>query len=284
MTVSDSGGLTWTQQSFIGGSSGDGYAGIWTAVVPGGGTGTVTQVGTPGAVVATSGTNTGSVTGSWSGTQPRTAGDLLVAFVTAFGTTSATTISTPSGWTQVLTLASASGQAQIAVYAKVATGSDAAPAFTATMVGTMANSWMTCELIELTGQSTVTPVGASGTAQSTTSPLSLATSGNVPSAGCYALAGYNIVTSSVTTTTVTPGSGWALVSGASTASTSARQHAATDFLAGPPAGSALTESEGVSGSLTLLLGAMIVVQPPAAFIAGRPLVVTQAAIMRAANW
>ena len=56
----------------------------------------VTSFGTPAMVRATSGSVTGSVSGL-----PLHAGDLLVALVTAGGSTaSAAAISTPSGWTQ----------------------------------------------------------------------------------------------------------------------------------------------------------------------------------------
>ena len=61
---------------------------------------TVSQVGTAPATIytTTNGTNNPSATLAWSGTQTRTAGDLLMLVVTAAATTSVTAPSTPAGW------------------------------------------------------------------------------------------------------------------------------------------------------------------------------------------
>src|ERR1035441_11001698 len=95
----------------------------------------VTPVGTPVLTRAA----TGSVSGTWGTGQARTAGDLLVAGLTAGGSTaSAAAISTPAGWTQITTIGNTAttANAWVAAYYKVAAGADTAPAFTATLGGT----------------------------------------------------------------------------------------------------------------------------------------------------
>ena len=100
----------------------------------------VTSFGTPTLVRATS----GSVTGTWGTGQNRAAVHLLVAAVTAGGTTaSAAALFTPSGWQQILVISNTptTANAWTAFYTKVAAGSDSAPTITATLSGTVA---MTC--------------------------------------------------------------------------------------------------------------------------------------------
>ena len=114
----------------------------------------VTSFGTPAMTRATS----GSVTGTWGTGQNRTAGHQLVAAVTAGGTTAtAAALSTPAGWTQagVISNTPTTANAWVAFYVKTAAGSDSAPAFTATLTGTVA---MTCTLFEFAAANDAIPV------------------------------------------------------------------------------------------------------------------------------
>ena len=149
----------------------------------------------------------GSVTGSVSGL-PLHAGDLLVALVTAGGSTaSAAAISTPSGWTQqyVISNVATTAYAWVAVYTKVAAGSDSAPAFTATLSGTVA---MTCTVLELAAAANLNPVDTYGTYASGgtagTLTLTATTGGNVSVAGEFAIACF-CMERAAATNTWTPG-------------------------------------------------------------------------------
>lgn len=227
----------------------------------------VTEVGTPGAVQIQSGSDTGSVTGAWSGTQPRTAGDYLVAEVTAAGTTTAGAISTPSGWTQLATIQSGNDQQQVAIYGKVAAGSDAAPTFTATMTGTAATERMSCFLREYTGQDPTTPVPTTGTGTAASSPVTITSGANVPSAGCMAVACTNTETSTAGTPTYAAGTGF--TNDYNTGSTSARFHSASDSQAGPASGATVTDAPTSTGDVTTqMTGVLIVIQPAASSVTG----------------
>ena len=224
----------------------------------------VTEVGTPSAPAAFSGSNSGSVTGSWSGSQPRTAGHLLEAKVTAWGSTTAGTISTPSGWTLQKAGVSSTGRSRVAIYTKEATGSDTAPTFTATMTGTGSLSRMYCYLKELTGQDATTPVPSTGHATGTSSIPTLTSDSAVPSAGCYVDAVWNVGFN--TTMTVTIGAaGGVNVDEADTGATSARAVALFSDVANPTSGSTITSSLSLSGGTTNEIdGVLIIVQPTTA--------------------
>ena len=155
---------------------------------------TVSQRGTTGAtgpVDTSCGTTTPmSGTGTWGTSQTRVAGDLLIAVLTAGGTSSVATygVST-SGWT--LLFAEAGTAAVVAFYAKIATGSDAAPAVYATTTGTSGRSSLDVTLYDFYDSSGGTPVcnisgGASGGTNVTT--LTPVTAQSVPSSGCFAVA------------------------------------------------------------------------------------------------
>jgi hypothetical protein len=187
-------------------------AGIIAAVKPSGAS-PVLSCGDPKQVRATA----GSVTAAWGNGQQRTAGNLLVAVVSATGTTSAATVSTPSGWSQAFT-AGGGTAATCAVYTKTADGADAAPAFTSTISGT---ATMTAQLLELVNAATSSIFDTSGTntGSGTVASLALTTSGNVTSAGDYLLS-VLVRERAAGTTTYTPGSGWwNVVSDGSTSST-----------------------------------------------------------------
>jgi hypothetical protein len=229
-----------------------------------GGATTVTMVGTPSApvqVLGVTGVSTNTVTGAWDPTQPRTRGHLLVAVVTAYGTTTAGTITEGSGtWTAGPDVV-ATSRARTTIWTITAVGHDTAPSFTATNSGTATRALLVCELIELAGQDPVTPVCATGTATGTSAAtLTVTTStGSVPVAGCYAIAGWNIISASGTMTW-TPDAAWT-GNIDSTGATSTYSHAAFDKYANPPVGATLAATGGHNNTSTYESGAIIVVQP-----------------------
>lgn len=212
---------------------------------------------------------TGAVTGTWgtgTGAQPRYAGDMLVAIVTAGGSTAtAAAISTPSGWTQVVSAGNTTGTANawVAAYIKVAAGNDAAPAFTATLSGTVA---MTCTLLELPAACCEFPVDAYGTYSSggssgTLSAMTAATGTNVSAAGGYAIGAF-VQERAATTATWTGGAGWTNV--ATDGATSSVMHTAVDVKAGPAFNAPAAET-GYWGTNTTAFGAglVLVIAPQA---------------------
>lgn len=123
----------------------------------------------------------GSVTGTWSATQFRVAGHLLVAVVSCAATTSVTATGTVSGWNNLFEVPnSGTANVRVAIWVKDATGGDAAPTFTSTETGTAGG--MDCVLFELSGANTTSPVDVSGTYASGASSGTLsnmtATTGN----------------------------------------------------------------------------------------------------------
>jgi hypothetical protein len=105
----------------------------------------LSYVGTPTLTRATS----GSVTPVFGTGQNDTAGDLLIAVVTAAATTSVTAPGAPSGWALIWGEGStpSAPRAYVAAYYLVATGSDSLPAWTCTLTGTGA---MTATIYEVT--------------------------------------------------------------------------------------------------------------------------------------
>jgi len=219
----------------------------------------VTQVGTPSTVVQTTGISTGSVTGTWSGTQPRTFGDLLVAVVTSYGDSGigTTGITEVSGTWARLGFAVTAGTAA-AIFVKVAAGGDAAPTFNALCVGTVATTRMTAFLMELNGQyldnSSVTTTTFTGTTGTTTitavPPVTYLTS--------YAIGAW-CMESLVGTPTWTPAASWTNAS--STAATSAVSHAFTDIYAAPPVGALIDNPVMTVVTPTHQAGVLAVIAP-----------------------
>jgi hypothetical protein len=231
-----------------------------------GGTTSVTMIGTPSApvqVLGVTGTSTNTVTGAWDPTQPRTTGHLLVAVVTAYGTTTAGTITEGSGtWTKGPDVV-ATNRARTTIWTLTALGKDTAPSFTATNTGTAARALLVCELIELAGQDPVTPIATQGTNTGTSGTLTVTTTtngGNVPAVGCYAISGWNIISASGAMAW-TKGAAWTNLD--STGATATYSHAAYDYYQSPPAGSALAEIGTHDVTSTYQSGAIIVVQPQA---------------------
>ena len=154
----------------------------------------VVQSGTPATPAqTTTGTGTVVVTGSWGTGQARAVPNLLVALVTAWGSTSAAATAQnagTTGWTKIYEAVGTSAVA--AVWTKPATGGDAAPAFTSSIAGTAANTRLSCTLIELTDNVNayvpVVDVASTGTVVGTTGTLTVTTVGNVAAAGEYAIA------------------------------------------------------------------------------------------------
>ena len=225
----------------------------------------VTSFGTPTMTRATS----GSVTGTWGTGQNRTAGHLLVAAVTAGGSTaSAAAISTSSGWTQVTTIGNTAGSAHawVAFYTQVAAGSDSAPAFTATLSGTAA---MTVTLFELAAANDLNPVDTSGTYSSggssgTLSSMAVTTAADVSGAGEYAIACYCQEAASAANTWNGGGGSWsnAANDGSTGLNANSVLHTAVDVQANPSAGSTLsetghwtTDSSAYGAAIILVIGA-----------------------------
>jgi hypothetical protein len=192
---------------------------------------TVTPVGTPALTRST----TSPVTGTWGTGQNRTAGNLLIAAVSAGAATSVTTITASGSWALVGPQA-AEGHTQVAFFSLTAAGGDAAPSFSSTLTSTAA---MSCTLYEFTGGNTASPGdtwGTSGLTGTTANPLTVTTAGNVAAAGEYALCCHVELIAVAATVTWTPDA--AFTNDASDAGTSTRIHAAVDHLAAPAAGSA----------------------------------------------
>jgi len=223
----------------------------------------VTSFGTPAMTRATS----GSVTATWGTGQNRTAGHLLVAMVSAGGSTaSAAAISTPAGWTQqyVISNTATTANAWVAVYTKIAAGSDSAPAFTATLSGTVA---MTCTLFELAAADYWTPVDtygeyASGGSAATLSAITVATAGQLSVAGEYAITCYCQEAAAATNTWNGPGGSWA--NAANDGATSSVLHTAVDYQANPSAGAILSETGNWTTNASAYGAALIVVFAPQA--------------------
>jgi hypothetical protein len=225
----------------------------------------VTRVGTPATPASQLGSNTPSVTSVWGTGQNRTAGNMLYAWVTLWGGTTAGVISTPAGWSVAVDagVVGAGPQARVVVFRTVAAGADAAPVFTATNTGTATNSRLVAGLEEFAGADPATPEGASGSVTAAAgSALTMATAGNVPVAGCYAFAACQIASSAAATETWTPGSGF---TGAWTDGTGAtRSHTAQDVSASPAAGVPVSDAGTTTLTIQAGIGVIIAVQPPAA--------------------
>lgn len=218
---------------------------------------TISQVGTPTATAYI--TVTGSATNTWSASQPRTAGDILVMVVTGSANTSVTLPAAPSGWTQAVNVGNTATAPHsfVAIFWKIAAGADAAPSTTVTLSGT---AQCGCTLIELTGTAipidTTGTFGSGSTAQSISS-LSVSTSGNVSASGEYAIACSSRQTNNAVIPTYTPGTGFTNIS--SDAATSLRNHNFVDVQAGPTAGSICTDAATITSATGAYAAAGIVV-------------------------
>ena len=175
----------------------------------------------------------GTVTGNW-GSLSRSAGNLLVWCVTAIGNTSASSISTPAGWSKYVE-ETASTYVKIAWYWKIAAGSDALPAaFTSTLAGTYLS--MTALPYELSGTHATTPFATStgtGVSGTTANPLTgVTTAGNVPDAACWALAAHAIYRATTAANAWTKDASW--TNAATDGGTSQRPASAHDRITAAP--------------------------------------------------
>jgi len=222
---------------------------------------TVSSVGTPAVASAAFTTTTQTVTATWGTGQTRTAGNLLVGVVTVYGTTTGVLGAAPSGWTLIQSVTGSSRDVT-AYYTKVAAGTDTAPVFNGTETGTAADATIACVMFVLSDSGGGTPVAATdGTATGTTGTLSPATTMNVPSGGCFALAG--IVcghgTTAATITWTTP-SGWTACTTNQTASARSQMAVFWDSSA-PSSGSTLSVALA-HGTSTTESALILVVSPP----------------------
>lgn len=206
----------------------------------------ITAVGTPVMTRAT----TGSITGTWGTGQNRTAGNLLVAVITAGGTTasSAGISCSTYPWEQLGSSvandpAGGASFAWTAIFVSSAQGADSAPAFTATLSGTVA---MTCTLLELQAAEGLVPQDliayySSGTSAAALTGMTVAApAGRVTSVpGEYAFTVY-CQEAAAATNTWNPGTGWTNL--ANDGATSSVLHTAIDYQANVANAVVLTET------------------------------------------
>jgi hypothetical protein len=224
---------------------------------------TVSQVG---AAVTTSNTAslTPSVTGTWGTGQNRTAGNLLVAVVTAYGNNTAFLGDSPAGWMLfdgghgALT----NGTDLAFTYFRTATGADAAPTFTAVDTGTAADCRLDVTLYEYSDSGGGTPVlSTSGMAAGTSGATLTVTTRLAVPAGSAALA-VIVVSQGTTAATAawTPPAGW---TAEPNITASFRAQSAIWSLASPGAGSTLSAALPKGRTTTTLQAGLIVVISPA---------------------
>ena len=226
----------------------------------------VTQVGTPATTVITTTNGTNTPTLAWSGTQPRTAGDILVLAVTASAATSITTPSAPSGWTAGPVVGNAAtAHAFAGIYWKVATSGDAVPAITVTTSGATRCGFT---LFELTGaENVLSPVDTTGTYASGSTAASYTTitvtgSTNVAYSGEFGISafGFEYATAS-STSAFAAGTGWTNQSNDS--GTSNRNHGAVDYTSSAPSvGSAASDAASATSDGTGFRAAVLATFAP----------------------
>ena len=99
----------------------------------------------------------------WGVGESRTAGNLLVCFLSVLG--SATTPTTPAGWSVAFSQNYATGTDSATIFYKIATGADAAPTIAAITGGSLV-----AQLAEFSGNKTTSPLDQIGGVQSVSSP------------------------------------------------------------------------------------------------------------------
>lgn len=218
--------------------------------------------------VVQSASNTGAVTASY-GTLPKTAGDLYVACVTGYGSTSAGAITETTGtWTKVVG-DNTSARASSAIFILTAAGGDAAPTFNCTFTGTASHARMTVELYELYDSAgggtpsvdTVNGIGNADTSSATS--LTPVSAGPVPAAGCFAITSTIEGNSSTGTVTFTRSTGW--TNSATTGSTSTYAHSSFDTYSNPTSGATISNTVGgwtTNGAASVLVVVTPYVAPP----------------------
>lgn len=226
----------------------------------------VAQVGTPTATAYVTGTTTNqalTATNTFSGTQPRTAGHVLVMIINASATTSVAAITAPTGWSTAYNIGNTTtAHSRTACFWKYAVGSDSAPSVTVTTSGT---SRCGTTLLELSGCNTSSPLDTTGTyasgATALTAQTTITVSGaNSPAnAGEYAIASFSREQAATSTTAWTTPSGWTSFSNDST--TSSALHNGIYYQSGPTPGTTLTCAPTMPSETTYSVGGMIVFVP-----------------------
>jgi len=227
----------------------------------------ITQTGTPAALSGTNLTSSSPVTGIWNGTQTLTAGDLLVAVVTASAATSVTATAQNSGttgWTKLYEAWNSTtnaGHCLVAIWTKTATGADAAPAFTSTLTGA---GGMACALYELNGGAygiqadtygTESSSG-SGTGTATIASTAVTTNANVAASGEFAIMGATRRRAAIATT-ITGSASWTL--DVNDGANSTTYHTGVQSYANPPSGATLSGTVSYSSTSTTAYGAGLTV-------------------------
>jgi concanavalin A-like lectin/glucanase superfamily protein len=227
----------------------------------------VVQSGTPSTPAqTTSGTGTviTSASATWGTGQNRVVGNLLVAIVTAYGSTSAAATAQytgTSGWTKVQEFVATACVS--AVWTKTATGGDAIPRFSSSISGTSARTRLSIMLLELTDSinpGSATPVvdtyNTSGTGTSGT--LTVTTSANLASSIGYAVA-VECATSGATGSNTWGASGsW---TNSFTDAASAYSHWVNAVYASPPSGATLSYAPTHTITSTYESGVVVAFKP-----------------------
>lgn len=224
----------------------------------------VTPVGTPSQSASTGTGSPKTQAGTWGTGQTRTAGNKLIALVTAAGTTSAGAITENSalGWTKEQEGGGTFVKA--AIFSKTASGSDTAPTFQSTIAGTSARSRMSVVLYELTQGSGTPAVDTGGTAAGTSaSPLTVTTAGNIAGAGEFALAVQCILGTTSAANTWGASGSW---SNDFSDAVTAYNHSVDASQANPASGAALSYAPTHSYTTTGTAGAVLVIKPSAVVI------------------
>lgn len=237
ITMSDTfGGLTWTLRGTVYSAGYQGTIGIYTAIAPA--PPPISKIGTPTKSQSTGVGTPKTQTSQWGTGQDRATGDLLVALVTASGSTSAGTITenTAYGWNKIYE--GGGTYVKAAIFTKTATGGDAAPTFQSTIAGTAARCHTSVTLWQLHGNNGATPVLDTGNQVSGTSgTLSVSTAAALAVAGEFALACQSMqYTTSGANTWGAVGS-WSQIA---TDAVSAYYHYVDAEVVNPASGSALT--------------------------------------------
>jgi hypothetical protein len=214
-------------------------------------------------------TTASPVTGTWGTGQSRTAGNLLVAVITAAaGTSAAATAQNAgtSGWAnQAEAGNAATANARVSVWTKTAAGADAAPAFTSALAGTAA---MTCTLFEVASIDTTTPLDTSGTYASGSGSgnvtFAVTTGAAVTQTGDAAISVFCQERTAAILTWSETGTGWA--SAYSDGATSSLGHTQVNTMTGVTQGATLSDGGSFSTkNLAFGAGAVVVlraVTPP----------------------
>lgn len=222
----------------------------------------ISQVGTPATPAVVTGTGTVTTTTAWSGTQTTAAGDLLVAVVTAFGSTSAAATaqaSGTSGWTKIWEAAET--KCVVAFWTKTAAGSDAAPQFTSSIAGTASRTIVTATLYQLHDSGGSTPgVDTHGLNSGTSGTLTVTTLASVAAGGEYALAAQLANKGSTGSNTWGTSGSW---TNEFTDGLSGFAHFVFAILSGPTSGSTLSYAPTHTITSTDTSGVVVVFMPGA---------------------